>query len=194
MVLLLRRYQRLHSADFYYKLRSSHPRSAHTRAARFIYLNRTCWNGLYRVNRAGRFNVPIGTRKTVLFPADDFCAISAALEQASLIASDFEQVISAAQPGDLIFADPPYVTSRSHSGFRRYHEKPFTRDDQVRLRDCIRQAKGRGVHVLSTNADNPSIRCLYEPHFHIRIAARDSAIAANAARRGLATEMVIRSW
>src|SRR6266852_5391210 len=96
---ILAEYHKRHSKEFYYLVRSSRPRTLHCRAARFIYLNRTCWNGLYRVNRRGEFNVPVGTKEKVLLDADDFCQASVLLKGASLITSDFESVISRAGRG-----------------------------------------------------------------------------------------------
>jgi len=191
---LLRRYQQLHSKRFYYWMRRSRPRTATARAARLIYLNRTCWNGLYRVNKRGEFNVPKGTKKTVLLNSDDFDQISQALEHASLLVSDFEPVIQQAQQGDLIFVDPPYVTSHSDNGFLKYNEELFSWNDQVRLRDCLLEAKKRRAHILVTNADSPLIRRLYEKSFSIRAVTRSSVIAASPARRGIRPELIIRSW
>src|SRR6266404_6331393 len=114
---LLDKYQLAHSKEFYYLVRSSQPRSLHSRAARLIYLNRTCWNGLYRVNVRGRFNVPVGTKQNVVLASDDFCRISLMLSRVSLVASDFESVICRARRGDLIFAGPPYFTALSQNGF-----------------------------------------------------------------------------
>jgi len=194
VVSVLRKYQTLHSNEFYYRARSSQPKSAHARAAKFIYLNRTCWNGLYRVNKRGQFNVPIGTRQSVVLSTDDFREISTTLRHATLIASDFDPIIRQARCGDLVFADPPYVTAHSQNGFLKYNEKLFCWDDQVRLRDSLREAKGRGVQVLSTNADCPLIRRLYGNDFTIRAVKRSSAIASSAERRGVSTELVITSW
>lgn len=194
VVSALRRYQRLHSTAFYYRIRSSRPRSEAARAARFIYLNRTCWNGLYRVNIRGQFNVPMGTKDSVLLDCDDFPRASALLKHASLISADFESVIARARRGDLIFADPPYVTAHSQNGFLKYNEKLFSWDDQVRLMECLRKAKNSGVQVLATNADTPSIRKLYEKSFTVRAATRSSIIAASSGRRGTVSELVISSW
>jgi len=190
---LLRRYQQEHSKEFYYEMRSSQPRSGRARAAKFIYLNRTCWNGLYRVNRCGQFNVPIGTRQSVVLPTDNFAHISALLQGASLNTSDFEPVIRRAKTRDLIFADPPYVTLHSQNGFLKYNEKLFHWNDQIRLRDCLVEAKRKGVLVLATNADNPVVRGLYERDFTVRSVSRSSAIASSPKRRGPSTELVITS-
>lgn len=191
---LLRRYQRLHSKRFYYKMRTSQPRSPSARAARFIYLNRTCWNGLYRVNLRGEFNVPKGTKKNVVLHTDDFRRVSRMLGRASLVVSDFEPIIRQARQGDLIFADPPYVTSHLNNGFLKYNEKLFSWNDQVRLSDCLLEAKKNGAHVLSTNADTPAIRKLYEESFTVRSVTRSSVIAAGPDRRGITSELVTTSW
>jgi DNA adenine methylase len=191
---LLQKYQKLHSEAFYYRTRNAEPRSSHTRAAKFIYLNRTCWNGLYRVNTHGHFNVPIGTRQNVVLPTDDFRQISAALQNAALMASDFEPVVHLARGGDFVFADPPYVTTHSENGFLKYNKKLFGWGDQVRLRDALREAKARGAHIFATNANCPIIRDLYENDFAVRTETRPSAIASNASRRGASTELIITSW
>jgi DNA adenine methylase len=191
---LLRRYQRLHSKRFYYKMRESRPTSPAARAARLIYLNRTCWNGLYRVNAHGEFNVPKGTKENVILATDDFQQISLALQSASLIVSDFKRVIRRARQDDLIFADPPYVTSHSNNGFLKYNEQLFSWNDQIRLRDCLIEAKNKGAHVVATNADTPPIRTLYKEGFTIQTVTRPSVIAAGPDRRRTVTELIITSW
>ena len=194
VISVLRRYHRLHSPAFYYQIRSSRPRAKVTRAARFIYLNRTCWNGLYRVNVRGQFNVPVGTKEKVLLDTDDFYQASVLLKGASLMTSDFEPVICRARRGDLIFADPPYVTTHSQNGFLKYNEKLFSWDDQVRLMECLRNAKRSGVQILATNADTPPIRKLYRGSFTIRTVTRASVIASSPGRRGTSSELIITSW
>ena len=194
VVSLLGKYQRRHSKAFYYQIRDSQPATVSARAARFIYLNRTCWNGLYRVNLRGKFNVPKGTKKEVILETDDFQKISAALQNVTLLVSEFKAVIAEALPGDFIFADPPYVTSHSSNGFLKYNEKLFSWDDQIRLRDCLLAAKSNGTHVLATNADCPPIRELYEGSFTIRSLTRWSVIAAGPDKRGAVKELVITSY
>lgn len=191
---LLGKYQNRHSKAFYYEMRSSNPSSASARAARFIYLNRTCWNGLYRVNLRGEFNVPKGTKENVVLETDNLRRVSLALQRASLVPSDFSPIIQQARKGDFVFADPPYVTSHSNNGFLKYNEKLFSWDDQVRLRDCLLEAKEKGVHVLATNADSPPIRKLYEKHFSLQSVTRCSVIAAGPDRRGITSELIVTSW
>lgn len=127
----LKKMQRLHSSDYYYEERSRLRRTIHTKAAQFLYLNRTCWNGLYRENLSGKFNVPIGTKSQVIMPDDDFEGASKALQNAKLVACDFEDTIKIATTGDLVFLDPPYTTAHNTNGFVKYNQKIFSWDDQI---------------------------------------------------------------
>ena len=105
---LLEQHHSKHCEDYYYEIRSHTPSSLEERAARLIYLNRTCFNGIYRVNRYGSFNVPIGTRTRVVKDTDDFATIARLLANAELHTNDFETIVDRAQDGDLLFIDPPY--------------------------------------------------------------------------------------
>jgi len=122
---LLRFYQVRHNSDFYYKVRAQRLRSPLRRAARMLYLNRTCWNGLYRVNRRGEFNVPIGTKTSVVLESDDFEQISRVLSAAVLRVGDFEATIDGAGAGDFVFVDPPYTVAHNNNGFIKYNEELF---------------------------------------------------------------------
>jgi len=184
-------HHRNHSSVYYYKIRSKTPETEHEVAARFIYLNRTCWNGLYRVNLRGEFNVPIGTKDSVLLDSDDFQAVSRRLKNATLLASDFEEVIDSATAGDLIFADPPYTVRHNLNGFVKYNERLFSWDDQIRLRDALLRAKARGAQVLATNADHSSVSELYAGHFDVSRVSRFSAISSSSVTRGRYSELVI---
>lgn len=183
-----------HSKDHYYIVRNSKPRSLTNRAARFIYLNRTCWNGLYRVNLKGEFNVPVGTKTNVLMESDNFEDLSALLRNAELLVADFENVIDKASDGDFIFADPPYTVRHNHNGFVKYNEKIFRWEDQIRLRDCLVRAKKRGCLVLLTNANHPSVIELYENDFQLFSLSRSSVIAADSNNRGLYEELVATNY
>lgn len=183
-----------HSKSYYYQVRQVKPTDLLEKAARFIYLNRTCWNALYRVNQKGEFNVPMGTKTNVLLNTDDFEQTSSVLKNVSLTHLDFEEVIDQAQEGDLIFADPPYTVKHNFNGFVKYNEKFFHWDDQVRLSECLTRAKNRGCHVVLTNAHHPSIFELYENEFEIIPMTRNSVIAASSANRGIYEEVVIRNF
>ena len=144
----LKKHHRNHCKEYYYRIRSSNPKTPYTRSARFIYLNRTCWNGLYRVNLKGEFNVPIGTKQAVILEKDDFFEVSKILQHAEIKCDDFETVIDEAGKGDLLFVDPPYTVKHSDNGFIKYNEDLFHWDDQVRLSMCLCRAKERGADIM----------------------------------------------
>src|SRR5262249_44908144 len=147
-------------------------------------LNRTCWNGLYRVNLNGDFNVPIGTKNSVLLDTDNFGKISQLLATTELRCQDYEATIDATAEGDLIFADPPYTVKHNHNGFLKYNESIFSWDDQKRLHSALVRAKIRGAHILLLNADHRSVRDLYRGFGEHRILSRKSVLAADPAYRG----------
>jgi DNA adenine methylase len=188
---LLKRHHKLHSHDYYYEMRASKPTSSAGRAAKFIYLNRTCFNGIYRVNASGEFNTPVGSSKNVVLPEDDFEAVSAALENASIKACDFEDSIDDASKGDVVFADPPYTVRHNTNAFIEYNESLFSWYDQQRLALALRRAKSRGAQVVLTNANHPSVRELYADHFRLHPVSRFSSIAADPKNRSRFTELVI---
>jgi DNA adenine methylase len=185
------KHQHNHSTDYYYKVRSLKLRSPHTKAAQFIYLNRTCWNGLYRVNLKGNFNVPKGTKDKVLLDSDDFENIAKMLLNAEIIAGDFEKAINKAQEGDLLFVDPPYTVNHNHNSFLKYNESIFSWDDQIRLSECIKKAKQRGVKICLTNADHLSVKQLYKDEFVINSVPRASILSGLTQYRGKVTELLI---
>lgn len=187
----LEAHHKKHSKDYYYKVRSSKPRTAHTRAARFIYLNRTCWNGLYRVNLKGEFNVPIGTKQNAILPTDDFKLLSDNLKNSCLLTGDFETTIDLAEGGDLLFVDPPYTVKHNLNGFVKYNEKIFSWEDQIRLSECLKRAASRGCKIIATNAYHPAVTELYEEHFNINALDRHSVIAASSTYRGRYEELLI---
>lgn len=137
----LKLHHKNHSKDYYYKIRAFSPRTKYTRAARFIYLNRTCWNGLYRVNTLGKFNVPIGTKQNVILDTDDFEKVSNKLQNSQLVCADFEAVIDQAGPNDFLFVDPPYTVQHNYNGFVKYNEKIFSWEDQLRLKESLQNAR-----------------------------------------------------
>lgn len=187
-------YQKMHDKEFYYQVRKLKPSRPIERAARFIYLNRTCWNGLYRVNKKGEFNVPIGTRTTVITERDDFESLSKLLSQVTLKVCDFEETINEAGMNDFIFVDPPYTVKHNQNGFLKYNENIFSWEDQVRLKEGIARAIQRGAKVLITNANHKSIRELYDSCGKMKLLYRSSVIAANSEFRGRCSELAIVSW
>lgn len=188
---LLKEHHNYHSRDYYYKIRLSRPRSLFARSARFIYLNRTCWNGLYRVNLKGQFNVPIGSKTRVIMENDDFKEVSKRLQNVHILKSDFEPVIDSTNRDDLLFVDPPYTVKHSDNGFIKYNEQLFSWDDQIRLSECLKRASSRGVRIVLTNAPHASIYQLYTVGFKCSKAVRNSVIAAASSKRKKCEELII---
>lgn len=187
----LAEHQRRHCADYYYEVRRLRPRTVLNKAARTLYLNRTCWNGLYRVNLQGEFNVPKGTKDCVVLATDNFDNLAKLLKKATILCQDFEQTLDAAKPGDFAFVDPPYTVAHNNNGFVKYNQNLFSWDDQIRLRDAVARAANRGVKVLVTNAAHKSVMSLYKG-FEQVIVDRPGVIAGDASMRGRYKELVAR--
>lgn len=190
---LMARHQSAHLADdqYYYKMRSKKFRKPITRAGQFLYLNRTCWNGLYRVNLDGIFNVPRGTKNTVVFADEDFEAYSDALKGARLASADYEKTLDGAGKGDFVFVDPPYTVKHNFNGFAKYNENIFSWADQERLRATLDRAAARGARMLLSNAHHESILELFSGLGKTHIVKRRSVIAGEPVYRSAVTEVAI---
>lgn len=190
----LRRHHRHHTSNYYYAVRDGDMRNDVTRAARFVYLNRTCFNGIYRVNLEGKFNVPVGTKTAVILDTDDFAATAKLLRRATIRDCDFTELIDTAGSGDLVFADPPYTVRHNNNGFVKYNETLFSWADQERLARTLASAVQRGAKVVATNAAHDEIRALYpQPTFSVVEVERYSAISSDSASRRAYRELVIRA-
>ncbi len=182
-----------HCKEYYYEQRGRSYSSKLDDAAKFIYLNRACFNGIYRVNLKGKFNVPIGSKEKIILPSDDFERSSRCLNSASIINQDFENTIDMAGYDDFIFIDPPYTVNHNRNGFIKYNEKIFSWVDQERLANSIRRASERGAHVLVTNAAHESVVGLYEDFLDLEYANRRSVIASKSSFRGPTFELLGRT-
>jgi len=181
------------SKRLFYDLRSARPSDPVDQAIRFLYLNRTAFNGIYRVNQAGEFNVPFGCKPgTVLCDRDLINSAAKRLKRARIVAGDFEDTIDAANEGDLIYADPPYTTKHDNNGFRRYNQHLFSWKDQVRLSRALLRAVERGIKVVVSNADHKGVRALYS-HFTREVIERASCVSAQVASRGPVRESLLIS-
>lgn len=187
----LRQHQKEHSDDYYYQIRKSQPRSTSGKAARFIYLNRTCWNGLYRVNMKGKFNVPRGTKDSVLLPDDCFDQISNLLSKCEIVSEDFESILTEAGKGDFVFIDPPYTVKHNNNNFIKYNETIFSWADQQRLARAAHLANYRGATIVISNADHECIRELYKDFGSMTSISRNSVLAADSEKRRKTTELLI---
>jgi DNA adenine methylase len=176
----------------YYETRALVPRNKIEHAAQFIYLNKTCWNGLYRVNRSGGFNVPYGMPKSqnVASPANLVACSNALKRSTELYTQDFELTLQRAQYCDFAFLDPPYVTTHTKNGFVEYNESLFSWADQCRLAQVVKDLDQRGVKFLMTNADHESVIQLYQG-FDIQKFERLSTIASNRQHRRQVSELLI---
>lgn len=187
----LRQHALFHCKEYYYEVRERLFFTPVERAAQFLYLNRTCWNGLYRENLRGKFNVPIGTKQTVIFDSDDFPAWSRALSDCWIECRDFEAAIEESDAGDFVFVDPPYTVRHNMNGFVKYNQNIFAWKDQVRLRDALARAADRGVQFAMTNADHESVRELYTGFGTHRELVRHSVIAGSSKHRARSTELLV---
>ncbi len=182
-----------YDADPYYAMRDTDPAtlSPVERAARTIFLNKTGFNGLYRVNRAGKFNVPFGRyAKPLICDPANLRACSAALANVELLVRDFEEASSRANAGDFVYFDPPYVPVSRTAAFTAYAAGGFGSKEQERLATLFAKLIERGVHVLLSNSDVPDIRRLYRGH-RIECVRATRAINSNASRRGPVSEVLV---
>lgn len=184
-----------HCEEHYYSVRSKDHRRMKpvTRAARLVYLNRTCFNGLYRVNSKGQFNVPMGRYKNPLICDEaGLWAASAALGKARLSLGTYRQIVQHAQKGDLVYFDPPYVPLNPTSSFTSYTKENFTLADQEELADTFGELAKKGVKVLLSNSDTPLVRELFSDFSQHSILA-PRAINSKADRRQKVSELLVIS-
>ncbi len=192
---LLEAHQEHHSSEHYYDVRDHIPDGEIERAARFMYLNRTCFNGMYRVNQHGQFNVPIGTREQFIEDVERFTEYAEILRHAHIRTQDFVATIRMAAEGDLVFADPPYAIARNQNSFIKYNEKLFSWKDQKRLLNALTRARNRGAIIVATNAFYQDLQQMYqESGFHTYTLDRFSSISGNADGRGQQQELLITSY
>ena len=185
-----------HSEEHYYATRTRwNDReltwSTADRAATFIYLNKTCFNGLWRVNRAGLFNVPIGryVDPPICVP-EALHAASSVLSRATLRRGDYQDAVKDAKRGDFLYFDPPYDPVTPTANFTSYTAGAFAADHQRELADTARTLIARGCQVMLSNSDTPFIRSLYKG-FRVDRVKCARAINSNAAKRGDVDEVII---
>jgi DNA adenine methylase len=192
----LEMHREAHDQDHYYEMRERwNDRevswSTPERAAAFIYLNKTCFNGLWRVNRSGAFNVPIGryTDPPICVP-DALRAAQSALSNAELRCADYKKAVADAKPGDFLYFDPPYDPVTSTANFTSYSADGFSHDDQRALADMAKDLVARGCKVMLSNSDTPFIRSIYKG-LRVERVKCPRAINSNAAKRGDVDELII---
>jgi DNA adenine methylase len=193
----LRPLERKHGADEYYRVRARYNarrsgRVAH--AAMFIYLNKTCFNGLHRVNRDGEFNVPAGRYVNPrIVDEQAILRASRVLARADLSCSGFEVLVEKARPGDFIYFDPPYEPVSTTANFTSYTSGSFGPSDQEELAGVYATLDSMGCRVMLSNSDTPFIRDLYR-RFDVRTVLARRAINSKAERRGPVREVVVLNY
>lgn len=199
VVELLRTHKRLHSEAHYYKVRSYQPRdlSPIERAARLIYLNKTCFNGLYRVNSRGGFNVPMGryTNPPIL-DEQGLQRAHRALRGVELYCMPFDRFCDEfAEKGDFVYFDPPYFPISKTANFTGYTENAFGLEEQVKLRDAFERLDAKGCFLMLSNSASPTIRHLYKKYRHTtyEVLARRSINSAPD-KRGAIKELVVLNY
>ena len=164
------------------------------RAARIIYLNKTCFNGLYRVNSHGQFNVPFGSYKNPrTCDETNLRAASQALKSVQLSSDHFKTTLKTARRGDFVYLDPPYQPLSATANFTSYTSRCFTEKDQEQLAEVVAQLDRRGCFVMLSNSDNSLIRDLYK-QFRIETVYATRAINCKAGGRGRITELVVLNY
>ncbi|HEY9643658.1 MAG TPA: DNA adenine methylase [Coleofasciculaceae cyanobacterium] len=187
-------HQRSHSQDYYYAMRSTLGTTPLERAARFIYLNKTCFNGLYRENSKGQFNVPMGRYKDPkIYSPELLEAVARALRHTEIAVRPFDAILEQATAQDFVYFDPPYHPISLTSCFTGYSRYSFGAAEQIRLRDTAAELAQRGVKVMLSNSDCEFIRDLYQG-FHIRTISASRAINSKAQKRGKITEVLVTSY
>jgi DNA adenine methylase len=184
--------------EYFYRVRSLDPTnlSPQEQAARLIFLNKTCYNGLYRENQGGRFNVPFGRYKNPrICDEQRLRTASAVLQGVDLREAEFDQALSNAVPGDFIYLDPPYAPISDTSNFTSYNRYNFLAADQHRLADTVHDLTARGCTVMLSNSSAPLVYELYgDRGYHlIKVKSRRN-INSKADRRGLVTELLILNY
>jgi DNA adenine methylase len=184
-------------ADYYYEVRGWDRRSDYCqrghveRAARFIFLNRTCYNGLYRVNRRGQFNVPFGRyRNPTICDADNLQVVSHSLQRVVLEVGDFDRCLEWAGSGDFVYLDPPYHPLSKTASFTSYTSAAFGMKDQQRLAAMFEELNQRGCQIMLSNSYTRSIQRLYEGHKQVQVQA-NRAISSKPDQRGAIPELLV---
>lgn len=195
-------YQNNHSEEQYYKVRSMdrepefNKLASSKRAARMIYLNKSCFNGLYRVNAKGYFNVPSGKKEHVHCYDKNLLKEIAEYMQSincEILNEDFQKAVEEAKKGDFVYFDPPYDTWEDKDSFTSYAKNPFGKDEQTRLANVFKELSRKGVYVMLSNHNTSFIRELYKD-FHIHVVNARRNINANGSGRGNVEEVLITNY
>lgn len=196
LIKLLKEYKIKHNEKFYYKIRAKNIKNLNPTevAARFIYLNRTCFNGLYRVNSKGQFNVPIGSYKNPgILNEESLREISGFLQKDDIKVAQFFNAIKEAKKGDFVYFDPPYYPLKKGKSFTTYTKEQFLEKEQELLAQVFRDLDKRGCKVMLSNSDTEFIRKLYKG-YSIKTVNASRMINCDATKRGKISEIVVTNY
>jgi DNA adenine methylase len=191
----LKEHKNKHNKDYYYKSRDIDPNTLDNieKAARFIYLNKTCFNGLYRVNSKGGFNVPIGSYKNPdIVQEDKLRVISKLLQNVTIKCESFEKVLTYAKKGDFVYFDPPYYPLKTNS-FTTYHHDEFLDKEHKQLAEVFKELAKKGCFVMESNSNTEFVKKLY-PKYGVKLVTAKRLINCRSEGRGIINEIVIRNY
>ena len=180
----------INSEEQYYLIRAAKPQNEIEQASRFIYLNQTSYNGLYRVNRQGDYNVPYGFRESMVYDANRILLASQKLKNTNISQGDFTVNKYKIRQGDLVFLDPPYTVSHNNNGFIEYNQELFSLDDQYRLSKFVDYIKKKHAYYILTNAAHSTVKDIFDKGDRILELDRHSLIGGKNAERKKITEYV----
>lgn len=201
MCSLLNRYEVEHNEEFYYSIRNKDKNkntynklSDYTKAARTIYLNKACFNGLYRVNSKNEFNVPFGKKTHVnTYEGSNLITVSnyLTMNNIKVLCTDFEEAVNDAKKGDFVYFDPPYDSNKKI--FTSYTDTGFDKKEQVRLSNVFKELDKRGVYVMLSNHNTDLINKLYKG-YNIHVIEAKRNINSNGSKRGKVEEVIITNY
>ncbi len=196
LISVLKGYKGQHSKEFYYKIRAENPKKLSTvlRAARFIYLNKTCFNGLYRVNSKGQFNVPMGNYKNpAICNEKELREISRMLKNAIITARQFDEIGDYVESGDFVYFDPPYYPISKAGNFTTYTKEDFLENEQIKLAGLYKKLDKLGANVMLSNSDADFVKSLYQG-YRVNFVKATRMINCNANGRGKINEIVVTNY
>ena len=196
LISLLKEYKSKHNKEFYYQIRAEDVKklSKVQIAARFIYLNKTCFNGLYRVNSKGGFNVPMGSYKNpAVCSEDELREISKLLQKDDVAVKQFYDSVKEAKSGDFVYFDPPYYPLNEKSSFTTYTKDNFLEKEQEHLAKTFKELDKRGCKVMLSNSDTNFIKSLYK-EYTINLVSARRMINCDATKRGIINEVVVTNY
>jgi len=196
LIKLLKKYKKKHNKEEYYQIRAEDTKflSSLIRAGRFIYLNKTCFNGLYRVNSKGQFNVPMGSYKNPSIVMEkELKEISKFLKKVKLKVMSFEEVLKIAKRGDFIYLDPPYYPLKKGKSFTTYTKDNFLEKEQEQLAEVFNKLNKKGCKVMLSNSDTKFIKDLYKD-YKINFVKARRMINCEGSGRGKIKEIVVTNY